>query len=119
MTLSRVLSLPSHAAIELLLGLALMAAPFALGATTAAWIAAIPLGALVVGLALAGATTGERGSLTVSSHAAYDLGMSIALAAAGVAFAIAGDSIAFAVYAATGLAMLVLHSLTRYSAAPA
>ncbi len=94
-----------------------MAAPFVLGTSTAAWVAAVPLGALVVGLALAGGTTGERGSISVSSHAVYDWAMGVALIGAGTILATAGDSLAFAIYATTGLAMLALHANTRYSPA--
>src|SRR4051812_12621742 len=112
MTLSRALSLSTHAAVEMMLGLALMLAPALLGASTAAWVAAIPLGALVVGLALAGATPG---SLSVSAHAVYDWAMGVALIGAGAIFAVAGDSAAFGIYAATGAAMLLLHPLTRYT----
>jgi hypothetical protein len=118
-TLSRAISLPAHAALELTLGLAFMAAPILLGASTAGWVAAIPLGALLVGLALAGGTPGERGSLSVSSHAVYDWAMGVALIGAGAILAVAGDSTAFAVYATTGLAMLALHANTRYTPAHA
>jgi hypothetical protein len=119
MTLSRAISLSAHAALELALGLAFMAAPIVLGAGTAACVAAIPLGAIVVGLALAGATTGERGSLSVSSHAVYDWAMGVGLVGAGAILAVTGDATAFAVYATTGLAMLLLHATTRYTPSPA
>jgi hypothetical protein len=51
---TRSISLPIHAALELALGVALLAGPFVLGLEPAGLVAAFSLGVLVVGLALAG-----------------------------------------------------------------
>ena len=52
-----------HGALELTLGLALMASPFVFVFGPAASIAAAAVGTLIVGLALAAATLDERGSI--------------------------------------------------------
>jgi hypothetical protein len=66
MTIRR-LSLPAPAALELLCGLALMAAPFVLGFATAGMVLAVGLGVLLTGLALSG---GE--GLALGAHLALD-----------------------------------------------
>src|SRR5215210_6355133 len=66
--MSRSISLPTDAALELLLGFALLAGPFALGLEPAGLVAAVSLGVLMVGLALAGPD-----SLPLSAHQSFDL----------------------------------------------
>jgi hypothetical protein len=107
--MTRSISLPLHAALELALGLALLAGPFALGVGPAGLVAALSLGVLMVGLALAGPD-----SLPLSAHQAFDLGLVGALAAGGVALALAGDPAAGLLLLAVGGLQLVLLSLTRW-----
>jgi len=79
------ISLPTHAVIELLGGLALLVAPFALGFGPAGTVVAVTAGVLLVGLALAGSD-----SLPLRAHHAFDLALSAALAAGCAGLAILG-----------------------------
>jgi hypothetical protein len=109
-------SLASHAAIDLAAGLAMMAAPFALGFEGPATFIALVLGALIAGLGLS-ATSGEgRGTLGPGAHAAYDVGLSVGLVVAGFAVGVIGDLPAFLAFAAAGVGGLLLAGFTRYSA---
>lgn len=117
MTALRLISLPAHGALEMLLGFALMAAPIALGADLAGAALGIVLGALLVGLSLS--STGEeaagRRPLAVSTHHAFDYGLALGLLGAAVVLGAAGDAVAAAIFAAGALAQLALNLTTRYS----
>jgi hypothetical protein len=115
MTAFRLLSLPTHGAFELLLGMALMGSPFALGFGGAGTIAALGIGAVVIGLAL-GAAIADSGTIDVVAHRAYDTGLSLGLAGAAVALAVAGDPPAAFAFMTAALASLVLNASTRYTA---
>jgi hypothetical protein len=106
----RSLSLPTHSALELLGGLALLAGPFALGAGPAGLVAAICLGAVVVGLALAGPD-----ALPLSTHQAFDLTLVAALAGGGVGLTISGDPAGGLVLLVVGVLQLTLVTLTRWA----
>jgi len=106
---TRSISLPLHAALELALGLALLAGPFALGVDPAGLVAAVTLGVVVVGLALAGPD-----SLPLSAHQAFDLAMVAALGGGGLGLAIVGDPAAGALLAVVGALELALLTLTRW-----
>ena len=67
----------------LLVGLALMALPFALGLTAPAMVTGVVVGALVVGTALQAMDTDGR-PLPVSAHHAADYGFVIGLAGAAI-----------------------------------
>ena len=112
MTALRFIPLPIHAALEMLLGLALGVAPFALGLSTAAAFVGVIAGVLVVGLALQ--SIDEH--LHVGAHLAGDQGLTLGLAAAGAVMAASGDAAAAAVFAAVAGAQLILILATRYSA---
>jgi hypothetical protein len=116
MTAFRLISLPAHGALELLAGLFVMVAPFLFGFTPAGAVAAVVIGALIVGLSLATSST-EGGSLPIAAHFAFDRGLVIGLLGAGVVVGLAGDAAAALFLAATGMALLVLSLTTRYSAA--
>jgi hypothetical protein len=116
MTSLRLISLPAHGALELVAGLLTMAAPFLLGFGPAGTVIAVALGALIVGLSLAAAST-EQGSLPISAHFAFDRGLVIGLLGAGVVLALAGDAAAALFLAVAGAALLLLSLSTRYSAA--
>ena len=116
MTAFRLISLPAHGALELLAGLFVMVAPFLFGFTVAGAVAAVVIGALIVGLSLATTDT-ERGSLPIAAHFAFDRGLVLGLLGAGVVVALAGDAAAAIFLGATGAALLALSLTTRYSAA--
>ena len=113
MTALRHISLPVHGAIEMLGGLALMAAPFVLGFGLAATVFGIVLGVLVVGLALQSVDDGRP--TRYGAHRDADLGLSIGLGGAAVVVGLTGDAAAAVFFAAMALAGLVLNQLTRYT----
>jgi hypothetical protein len=115
MTAFRLISLPAHGALEMVAGLFTMVAPFLFGFTPAGTVAAVVIGALIVGLSLAAATT-DQGSLPISAHFAFDRGIVIGLVGAGAVISLAGDAGAALFFALTGAALLALSLTTRYSA---
>jgi hypothetical protein len=104
----RSLSLTTHSLLELLAGVALLAAPFALGFDAAGTVAAVSGGVLLVGLALAD-------SLPLRSHQAFDLVLMTVLGALGGVLAVAGDGIAAVVLIGVAGLLLALTSVTRWS----
>ena len=108
--MTRTISLPIHAALELALGLALLAGPFVLGLDPAGLVAAFSLGVLLTGLALAGPD-----SLPLSTHQAFDLALIAALAGGGVGLGLSGDPAAALLLAGVGALQLVLLTLTRWA----
>jgi hypothetical protein len=114
MTAFRLISFGVHGALELVIGLALIAAPFVLAFGPAATIAGVAIGALVVGLAL-GAATLEPARGSVAGHHAYDWGAVLGIAASATVFALAGETAAGVTFAAAALAMTALALTTRYS----
>lgn len=115
MTALRLISLPTHAVLELLGGMALMAAPFALGFTAAGLVAAVLVGAVVVGLALS-ATPNDGSSLPIAAHFAFDRGIAVGLLGASLLLGLTGDTAAAAVFAAAALVQAALNLTTRYTA---
>jgi len=113
MTAFRLVPLHLHGALELLVGLGLMVAPFAFGLSDAAIVAGLATGAIVVGLALRVATGDD---IDVSAHYASDIALVIGLVAGAVVLALAGDAVASLVFATTAILALVLNVTTRYSA---
>jgi hypothetical protein len=111
-TVTRTITLPTHSALELMGGLALLVGPFAIGAGPAALVAAVCLGAVMVGLALAGPD-----SLPLAAHQSFDLTLVAALAGGGLGLALSGDPAGGLVLAAVGALELVLVTLTRWSRA--
>lgn len=116
MTAFRLISLPLHGALELLVGLALMAAPFLLGFETAGMVSGVAIGALVVGLAFGAANATTDGRFDVAAHFAFDLGLVAGLLGAGLALALGGDPVAGITFIAAATASLALNATTRYSA---
>jgi hypothetical protein len=108
--MTRRLSLPIHAVLELTLGLALLAGSFVLGLEPAGLVAAFSLGVLLVGLAFAGPD-----SLPLSTHQAFDLALVAALGGGGVGLGLAGDPAAGLLLATVGALQLMLLSLTRWA----
>lgn len=115
MTALRLVSLPLHSALELLAGLALMVAPFVLGASTAGMVAGVAVGALAVGLALQGLeTSADRSAVSVSAHHAADFGLALGMAGAALVLAFE-DVTASTIFGVAALAQLTLNLTTRYS----
>jgi hypothetical protein len=114
MTVFRLVSLPLHGALELVIGLSLAGSAFAFGFGTAGTVAAVAIGALVVGMALAAATI-EDGRGSVANHHASDWGVVTGLAAAAVLLAAVGEETAGAAFAVAGVAMTALAMTTRYT----
>jgi hypothetical protein len=108
--MTRSISLPIHAALELALGLALLAGPFVLGLDPAGLVAAFSLGVLLTGLALAGPD-----SPPLSTHQACDLALVAALAGGGVGLGLSGDPAAGLLLAGVGGLQLALLTLTRWA----
>ena len=117
MTAFRLIPLQTHGALEFLVGLLTMAAPFALGFTPAGTVLAVCVGAALVGLAL-GSTTDDRGvpALSVATHHAADYGIAIGLGVSALLFAVTGDAVAGITLAGIAAAQLALNLSTRYSA---
>lgn len=114
--LLRVIPLPVHGALELALGLAIAAAPFALGFGSAGILAGAVLGTTIAGLALGASVADGRGAPSILAHAAYDRALAVALVAAGALTAVVGDATATAFFAAAALVQIALIGSTRYSA---
>ena len=109
----------SHALRSALLtvaGSALIAGPFVLGLEAAAIVTGVLVGTLAIALGLAGTEPGSRGSLPMSAQAVYDRGLALGLLLSAGIFAVAGDLGAMALFAAAGIAALVMTTVTRYSA---
>jgi hypothetical protein len=114
MTAFRLISLPTHAVVELMVGFALLAAPFALGFEAGGLLAAVLLGVLLTGLALAAAE-----NLAVASHLSADYALIVALLAGALALKSVGDGTAALTFLAAGIVELALALTTRYSRGPA
>ena len=97
-------------------GTALIAGPFLLGLDAAAIVTGVLVGTLAVALGLAGTEPGARGTLPLSAQAVYDRGLALGLLLSAGIFAASGQIEAMALFAAAGIAALVMTSVTRYSA---
>lgn len=111
MTAVRLLPLPTHSALESLIGLALVGLPFALGLGTAALVAGVVIGALVVGHAL----QALDGDVSVSAHHAADHGLALGMAGAAIVLATA-DVAAATIFGVAAALQLALNLTTRYVA---
>lgn len=117
MTALRIIPLPIHSALEMMIGLALGAAPFALGLSTAAAFVGVVAGVLMVGLALQSLDTGAGGGgIRLGAHLAGDQGAAVGLAAAAAILASAGDPQAAVLFAAAAIGHVALIASTRYTA---
>jgi hypothetical protein len=115
MTALRLISLPTHALLELAGGLAVMAAPFVLGFEPAGLVAAVLVGALITGLALTAATD-DGGGLSIAAHFAFDRGIALGLLGGALVLGLAGDQTASLVFAVAALIQGALNITTRYTA---
>jgi hypothetical protein len=110
MSTTRRLSLPTHGALELLIGLALLAGPFAAGLGTGGLVLGVVAGTLVAGVGLAGAD-----SLPLRAHQALDQTLAVVLLGIAIALALAGEPAGAAVIGAAAVAELLLVSGTRWT----
>jgi hypothetical protein len=117
MTALRLISLPVHSALEMLLGFVVMATPIALGLSPAAAISGVVIGTLVVGLSLSstGPEVAGRRTLAVATHHAFDYGLAMGLTGAALVLGLAGDRAAAVVFALTALGQFALNLTTRYT----
>jgi hypothetical protein len=107
-----------RAALLIVAGSVLITGPFLMGLGAAALVTGVIVGTLAVALGLAGTEPGSRGSLPLSAQSVYDRGLALGLLLSAGIFALAGEPGAMALFAAAGIAALVVTSVTRYSARP-
>jgi hypothetical protein len=119
MTRSSVTHHALRAGLLVVAGSALIGVPFMLGLEAAALVSGVIVGALTIALGIAGTEPGTRGSLPLSSQAAYDRGLALGLLVSAGLFGLFGEFEAMALFALVGLAALVTTSVTRYSAGTA
>jgi hypothetical protein len=112
MTAFRLFSLPAHGALEMLVGLALMFAPFVLGFGDTAMLLSVVLGALLTGVAL-----GAADAAHISAHYAADVVAVFVLFGAGILLALGGQRDPALLLVLAACAQLMLNLTTRYSAA--
>jgi hypothetical protein len=105
------ISLATHGALELPLGLLALVAPLAFGFGLAGAVASVLIGVCVVGLALDAAQPTQ-----VSAHQAFDYGIAFAAVLVAVPLALAGDTAAALILCGVGAALGALDTATRYSA---
>ena len=117
MTALRLISLPVHGAVEMLVGLVLMVSPFALQLSAAATVVGITAGVLVVGLALSSIDVeGEgRHAMPIATHYAFDYGLVTGLLGVAAILGFTGDKPAAALFAGAAVIQLALNMTTRYS----
>jgi hypothetical protein len=104
----RRLSLHEHGAIELVAGLALVAAPFALGFGAAALVASLTAGVLLAGLGLSD-------GMSLSAHMAADTALAAVMVGVAAALAAGGHGLAAVVLASAAAAELALTAGTRWT----
>lgn len=115
MTVFRLISPDSRAALLMVAGSGLIAAPFIMQLETAVIVSGMLIGAMAVALGLAGTGSEGRGTLPLSAQAVYDRGLALGLLLAAGLFGLAGEPEALALFAAAGVAALVTTAITRYS----
>ena len=110
----RVIPVTVHAAVETLVGPAIMAAPFALGLGRGATIVSCVLGVFVIGLALQ--VPGPRRAVPLSVHAGFDYALAALAVVAGLAIGLGtGEWAATAFLAGVGIVLAALTASTRFS----
>lgn len=117
MTAMRLIPLPVHGALEMLVGFLVMAAPFTLGLSTPAAVMGVAIGALLVGLALAAVDVEREGRrpLAVAAHHSFDYALVTGMLGTAVILGLAGDTAAAMLFSAFALVQLALNMTTRYS----
>ena len=117
MTAMRLISLPVHGALEMLVGFVLMVAPFALGLSPAATLIGVTAGVLVIGLALSSTDIEAEGRrpMPIATHYAFDYGLVTGLLGIAAILGVTGDVTGAAVFAAAAVIQLALNLTTRYT----
>lgn len=107
-------SLPAHGTIELLAGMAALAAPVAFGFGAAGVVVSVVLGAIMMGMGLT--LQGQR-SAASAWHGGFDSVFVIVTAVAALGLAVAGERSAAVFLAALVAVQALLSFTTRYVAA--
>jgi len=107
-------SLPAHGTVELMAGMAALAAPVVFGFGAAGIVVSVVLGALLMGMGMS--LQGRLGS-AVSWHGSFDSALVILTAVAALGLAIAGDRGAAVFLAVLVAIQALLTFTTRYVAA--
>ena len=117
MTALRLISLPTHGALEMVVGFLLMSAPFALGLSPAAGVLGVVVGTILVGLALSSTGPEAEGhrAMPVATHHALDYGLVSGLLGGAVVIGLAGDRTGAVLFALAAAMQLSLNMTTRYS----
>ena len=118
MTIARLISVDTRAGLLVAIGTTLLLLPLALGLSAASITTGVVIGAVAIGLGLAGTATYGRGTIPVTAHLAYDQGLALGLILTAVAFLVAAEPLSAAVFAGAGLLQALVGGFTRYSAAP-
>jgi hypothetical protein len=114
-TMTRVIPLDVHAAIEIIAGPAIAAAPFALGLGEAATTVGLVVGVLLIALALQ--VPGPRRSVPLSAHAGFDYLLAAFAVIAGLAIGIGtGEWAGTGFLVGVGAIQVALTASTRFSA---
>jgi hypothetical protein len=112
--MTRTVSHSLHAAVEILGGAAVMAAPFVLGLGRSAAIVSVALGALAIGTALQ--IGGAERRMPLSAHAAFDYVIAAVAILAGLALGVAsGEWRATVFLVGVGVGQAALTASTRWS----
>jgi hypothetical protein len=116
MSSTHVISHALRAALLVVAGSALIGGPFLMGLDAAPLVTGVIVGILAIALGLAGTEPGASGTLPLSAQAVYDRGLALGLLLSAGIFGVAGELEAMGLFAAAGIAALVMTSVTRYSA---
>jgi predicted cation transporter len=112
--MTRTVSHSLHAAVEILGGVAVMAAPFVLGLGRSAAIISVVLGALAIGAALQ--IGGPERRVPLTAHASFDYVLATFAIVAGLALGIAsGEWRATVFLVGVGVGQAALTASTRWS----
>jgi hypothetical protein len=117
MTIFRLVSPALRSGLVIAIGATLILTPIVVGLSTAAATFGLVVGTLTIALGLAGTDDSGRGTLPITTHAAYDLGLAVGLLIAGIVFGIAEQPGALALFAGSGIAAGLIATNTRYSLA--
>ena len=118
MTIARLIPAGARAAILILAGSALIAAPLGLGLSGSAVLAGVAMGALTIGLGIAGTSSDGRGTLPLSVQAVYDRLLAVGLLLAAIGFGLTDQDVALTLFGSAGIVTFLMTATTRYSVAP-
>jgi len=116
MSVTRVIPIHVHSAVEVVAAPMLLAAPFVFGFSIAAGAVSIALGALLTGLAVSIYGEGDRAALPLQAHAGFDYVIAAITIALGIAVGFAAGDFAAGIFmVGFGSAHLALTASTRFS----